>query len=127
LPEAFTQLLRSLPVDTGMAFVLVQHLDPLHPSILPELLSSRTRIPVVHVKEGTAVRRNYVYVIPPNTTMVISQGVLHLSPRGPSSGRHMPVDVFFTSLAADQRTNSIGVILSGVASDGTLPCFYVSV
>jgi len=118
--EAFSQLLRNLPVDTGLAFVVVQHLDPRHPSILPELLSTRTQMPVVQVEEGTAVMANHVYVIPPNTTMAVSGGVLHLSPRGPSSGRHMPIDVFFTSLAADQKDNSVGVILSGAASDGTL-------
>jgi two-component system, chemotaxis family, CheB/CheR fusion protein len=118
--EAFTQLLSGLPVDTGLAFVLVQHLDPRHDSILPELLSSRTRMPVVQVTEGTSVKRNHVYVIPPNTTMAISGRVLHLSPRRVSDGRHMPIDVFFSSLAEDQKGNSIGVILSGAASDGTL-------
>jgi two-component system CheB/CheR fusion protein len=118
--EAFTQLLSSLPVDTGLTLVLVQHLDPRHDSILPELLSSRTRMPVVQVTEGMSVKPNHVYVIPPNTTMAISGCVLHLSPRGPSSGRHMPIDVFFSSLAEDQKGNSIGVILSGAASDGTL-------
>jgi len=118
--EAFSRLLRSLPTDTGMAFVVVQHLDPLHSSILPELLASRTRMPVVQVTEGTVVKPDHVYVIPPNTTMAISGCVLHLSPRGPSSGRHMPIDVFFASLAEDRKGSSIGVILSGAASDGTL-------
>ena len=80
--EAFTQLLSSLPVDTGLTLVLVQHLDPRHDSILPELLSSRTRMPVVQVTEGMSVKPNHVYVIPPNTTMAISGCVLHLSPQG---------------------------------------------
>src|SRR5712691_1394595 len=118
--EAFSRLLRGLPVDTGMAFVLVQHLDPRHESILPELLSSRTPMPVVQVTEGTQVRPNHVYVIPPNTTMAISGCILHLSPRGAPDGRHLPIDIFLTSLAEDQKTNSIGVILSGAATDGTL-------
>ena len=118
--EAFGQLLHGLPVDTGMAFVLVQHLDPRHESILPELLSSRTQMPVVQVTDETAVRPNHVYVIPPNTTMAISGSVLHLSPRDASPERHMPIDTFFRSLAEDQKSNSIGVILSGAASDGTL-------
>ena len=117
--EAFSTLLRNLPADTGMGFVLVQHLDPRHQSILPELLAGRTRMPVVQVAENTEVRPNHVYVIPPNSTMVISRGVLHLLPRGPSE-RHMPIDTFFTSLAEDRKHASIGVVLSGVASDGTL-------
>ena len=116
--EAFSTLLRSLPADTGMAFVLVQHLDPRHQSILPELLAGRTRMPVVQVSENTNVRPNHVYVIPPNKTMVVSGGVLHLSPRG-AGERHMPIDTFFASLAEDQKHASIGVVLSGVASDGT--------
>ncbi len=118
--EAFTQLLAALPVDTGLAFVLVQHLDPRHDSILPELLASRTRMPVVQVTEGMRVKPNHVYVIPPNAIMAISAQTLHLSPRLPPNGRHMPIDVFFSSLAEDQKSNSIGVILSGAASDGTL-------
>jgi two-component system CheB/CheR fusion protein len=118
--EAFTQLLSSLPIDTGLTFVLVQHLDPRHDSILPELLSSCTRMPVVQVTEGASVKPNHVYVIPPNTTIAISGGVLHLSPRRVSNERHMPIDVFFSSLAEDQKGNGIGVILSGAASDGTL-------
>ena len=118
--EAFTQLLAALPVDTGLAFVLVQHLDPRHESILPELLATRTRMPVVQVTEGLRVMPNHVYVIPPNTVMAISAQVLHLSPRLPPNGHHMPIDVFFSSLAEDQKSKSIGVILSGAASDGTL-------
>ena len=118
--EAFAQLLRNLPADTGMAFVLVQHLDPKHESMLTGLLSRRTNIPVIEAKDGMAVEPDRVYVIPPNTDMTISDGVLGLKPRTEVRGHHMPVHHFFHSLAEDQKENAIGVILSGTASDGAL-------
>jgi two-component system CheB/CheR fusion protein len=118
--EAFIQLLRNLPADTGMAFVLVQHLDPKHESVLTGLLSRRTNIPVKEVKDGIAVEPDHVYVMPPNTDMTISEGILSLKPRTEVRGHHMPVDHFFHSLAEDQKENAIGVILSGTASDGAL-------
>ena len=118
--EAFVQLLRNLPADTGMAFILVQHLDPKHESVLTELLSRRTNIPVNEVKDGMAVEPDHVYVMPPNTDMTILDGVLGLKPRTEVRGHHMPVDHFFHSLAEDQKENAIGVILSGTASDGAL-------
>ena len=118
--EAFEQLLEALPVDTGMAFVLVQHLAPKHESILSELLGKRTTMPVVEVTEGMAVQPNHVYVIPPNADMTIEGGVLHLSPFGIDRSHRMPIDLFLRSLAHDQESRAIGVILSGTASDGTL-------
>ncbi len=118
--EAFEQLLAALPEDTGMAFVLVQHLAPKHESILSEILSKATRMPVVEVSEGIAVLPNRVYVIPPNADMSIIDGVLHLSPLPADRARRMPIDVFLRSLADDQQGKAIGVILSGTASDGTL-------
>ena len=118
--EAFTQLLRNLPASTGMAFVLVQHLDPKHESMLTQILSQRTKMPVNEVKDGMAVQPDHVYIIPPNTDMTISGGVLTLEPRAEVRGHQMPVDHFFLSLAEDQKNNAIGVILSGTASDGAL-------
>jgi two-component system, chemotaxis family, CheB/CheR fusion protein len=118
--EAFTQLLRSLPVDPGMAFVLIQHLAPTHESMLTELLSKTTAIPVREVKDGTTVEPDHVYVIPPDTEMVIFQGILHLAPREKTRGQHMPVDTFLRSLAQDRRNNGIAVILSGSGSDGSI-------
>ncbi len=117
---AFTQLLAHLPADTGMAFVLVQHLDPRHVSILAELLSNHTQMPVIQVEQGMMAEPDHIYVIPPNTEMSISQRVLTLTAR--SEDRHgcMPIDFFLCTLAEDQRSNAIGVILSGTASDGTL-------
>jgi two-component system, chemotaxis family, CheB/CheR fusion protein len=118
--EAFEQLLAALPPDSGMAFVLVQHLAPKHESILSELLSKSTRMPVKEVSEGVNVEPNHVYVIPPNADMSIVDGVLHLSPLPPDRARRMPIDLFLRSLAEDQQSRAIGVILSGTASDGTL-------
>lgn len=118
--EAFRDLLKALPPDTGMAFVLVQHLDPGHESALTKLLSNVTAMPVREVKEGMAVAPNHVYVIPPNTTMGIAKGTLHLMARGKEPARRLPIDGFLRSLAADQNDLAIGVILSGTASDGTL-------
>jgi two-component system CheB/CheR fusion protein len=118
--EAFTQLLRELPGDTGMAFVMVQHLAPKYESMLTELLANQTSLPVAQVREGMRVERNRVYVIPPNSSMGIRDGVLHLVPRTEASGQHMPIDIFLRSLAEDQRGQAIGVILSGTASDGAM-------
>ncbi len=118
--EAFRELLKSLPSDTGLALVLVQHLDPGHESMLTRLLSAVTAMPVAEVKEGMTVEPNHVYVIPPNTTMGIMNGRLHLIARGAATAKHMPIDHFLLSLAEDLGNRAIGVILSGTASDGTL-------
>jgi two-component system CheB/CheR fusion protein len=118
--EAFTQMLRALPVDTGMAFVLIQHLAPTRPSLLAEILSRATRMPVIEVHDEPPVEPNHVYVIPPDRDMIISDGVLKLLPRTEVRGQHRPIDQFFRSLAKDQGEQAIGVILSGTATDGTL-------
>jgi two-component system CheB/CheR fusion protein len=118
--EAFEQLLRALPADTGMAFCLVQHLAPRHESILSELLGKATRMPVVEVTEGMRVRGNHIYVIPPNADMTITDGELHLSPMSQDRALRMPIDSFFRSLADVYQSRAVGVILSGTASDGTL-------
>ncbi len=118
--EAFTHLLENLPADTGMAFVLVQHLAAKHESMLTDLLSKVTPLPVREVKDGMAVKPDNVYVIPPNTEMAILHGVLHLMPREDTRGLHMPVDSFLRSLAADRGDDAIAVILSGTGSDGSL-------
>src|SRR5258706_12022792 len=103
-----------------MAFVLVSHLDPTHKSILTELLARRTKLPVTEVSDGIKVEPNNVYVLPPNTSMAVAEGILHLQPRGEGrAGRH-PIDYFLRTLAQDQTHRAIGVILSGTDSDGTL-------
>ena len=118
--EAFRSLLQAVPAKTGMAFVLVQHLDPEHESLLTRLLSNATRMPVTEVTEGVAVEPDHVYVIPPNKALGIRNGALHLLARRRQDPRHMPIDAFFSSLAENEGSRAIGVILSGVASDGTL-------
>ncbi|HZY71745.1 MAG TPA: chemotaxis protein CheB, partial [Edaphobacter sp.] len=119
--EACSDLLRSLPATTGMTFVLVQHLDPHHESILAELLGNYTRMPVIQVQDGVHVEPDRVYVIPPNATMVLLDGSLSVSrPLEALSHRRRPIDQFFVSLAETMRNRAIGVILSGAASDGTL-------
>lgn len=118
--EAFRSLLHALPAKTGMAFVLVQHLDPEHESLLTRLLSHATRMPVTEVTEGVTVEPDHVYVIPPNKALGIRNGDLHLLARRKQDLKHMPVDSFFHSLAENEGSRAIGVILSGVASDGTL-------
>src|SRR5208282_232031 len=118
--EALTDLMNHLPSDTGMAFVLVQHLDPKHHSILTELLARKTAMTVTEVSEGIAVRPNHVYVIPPNAMMSISGQTLHLGPREESRGMHMSVDHFMRALAEQKGNRAIGVILSGSGTDGTL-------
>lgn len=86
--EAFTELLRHLPLDTGMGFVLVQHLDPVRHSSLTELLAKATRLPVCEVTRHSRVEPNHIYVISPNTNLVIAQGVLKLRPRQKTGGVH---------------------------------------
>ena len=113
-PRAFTQLLKHLPSDTGMGFVLVQHLDPTHESKLAELLARATRMPVVEARNGMRVAPDHVYVIPPNRGLVMDDGRLKLTARG--RGRELPVNTFLKSLAEERGRQAIGVIQSGTAS-----------
>ncbi|WP_373547206.1 chemotaxis protein CheB [Chamaesiphon sp.] len=117
--EAFRQLLSHLPTDTGMAFVLIQHLAPDHKSLLREILARETAMSVVEVRDDMEVEPNCVYVIPPNTKMEIEQGLLKLTPREKSRALVMPVDTFFLSLAADLGSKAIAVVLSGGDGDGS--------
>jgi two-component system CheB/CheR fusion protein len=118
--EAFTALLKHLPPDTGMGFVLVQHLDPQHNSALTEILSRATSLPVHDITDKLRVEANHAYVITPNTSLGITKGVLKVGPRPQMRLPHRPIDAFFEALAQDQRERAIGVVLSGTASDGTL-------
>jgi two-component system, chemotaxis family, CheB/CheR fusion protein len=118
--EAVSELLKNLSPDTGMGFVLIQHLDPHHHSMLTELLSRITKMPVSEVTSGARVNPNHLYVIPPNTSMSITDHVLKLRPRDESRGVHMPIDFFMRSLAEADGNRSVGVILSGAGTDGAL-------
>ncbi|MBD2233357.1 chemotaxis protein CheB [Phormidium tenue] len=118
--EAFTQLISHLPTTTGMAFVLLQHLDPNQPSLLSEIMGRTTEMPVLEVLDGVAIAPNHVYVIPHNTAMTIVGGELRLQPRPRSrTGSHV-IDNFFNALAEERGTKAIGVVLSGADADGTL-------
>jgi len=112
--------LSRVPRDSGLAFVIVQHLDPTRKGIMHELLQRTTSMEVMQVKDRTKVQPDCVYVIPPNKDMSILHGVLHLLEPASPRGLRLPIDFFLRSLAQDQRERSIGVILSGMGSDGTL-------
>jgi two-component system CheB/CheR fusion protein len=116
--DAFKLLLRHLPVDTGFALVLVQHLDPTHPSMLTEILGRVTRMPVVEAADAMAVEPNHVYVIPPNAELRIVHRELKVTQRR-DAGQHLPIDVFLRSLADACGSSGIGVILSGTGTDGS--------
>ncbi len=118
--EALEQFLGNVPDGSGMAFVIVQHLDPTHKGIMPELLQRATTMNVVQVTEQQQVEPNCVYVIPPNKDMSILHRVLHLMEPVAPRGLRLPIDSFLSSLAEDMQGNAIGVILSGMGSDGTL-------
>lgn len=118
--EAIEEFLKKVPDQCGAAFVIVQHLDPSHECVLPELLQRITAMPVVQVADQTPVRPNCVYVIPPNKDLSLLHGVLHLLEPAGARGLRLPIDFFFRSLAQDLREHSIGVILSGMGSDGTV-------
>jgi len=117
--EACKALFHALPADTGMAFVVVQHLAPQHESMLADILARATSMPVAQVVDEPAVEPNHVYVIPPDRNVTILDGRLQLLPRS-KSGQNRPVDVFLRALAEARRHAAIGVILSGTANDGTL-------
>ena len=116
--EAFTDLIRHLPTDTGMAFVLIQHLSPDHESLLSEILGRVTVMPVRQVEDQMPIEPNTVYVIPPNAQMTLLEGVLRLAPRQKRDGKYLPADVFFKSLATDRGNKAIAVVLSGMDGDG---------
>ncbi|MCC5845666.1 MAG: PAS domain-containing protein [Verrucomicrobia bacterium] len=118
--DALEQFLEQVPDRSGMAFVIVQHLDPTHKGIMAELLQRSTAMSVVQVEDCATVNPDCVYVIPPNKDMSILQGVLHLLEPAAPRGLRLPIDYFLRSLAEDRREHSIGVILSGMGSDGTL-------
>jgi two-component system, chemotaxis family, CheB/CheR fusion protein len=118
--ESFMEMFKSLPPDTGMSFVLVQHLSPQHLSMLSALIQKTTKMNVQEAKDQMPIGPNNVYIIPPNATLEIFHGVLHLSPMSEPHSGLMPVNLFLTSLARDQGNLAIGVILSGTGSDGAV-------
>ena len=118
--EAFEQFLRNVPENSGIAFVIIQHLDPTYKGLLVELLQRCTPMQVLQVKDNMKVEPNCVYVIPPNKDMSILHGVLYLFTPLEPRGSRLPIDFFFRTMADDLQDRSIGVILSGMGTDGTL-------
>jgi two-component system CheB/CheR fusion protein len=118
--EAFQKFFASMPPDTGMSFVIAQHLDPRHVTLMPELLGKTTRMSVEQVRDETPVQPNHVYVIPPNSTLTIEAGILRVKIPPDESRPRMPIDSLFHSLAEDQGARAVCVLLSGSGTDGTL-------
>ena len=117
--EAFIDLFSKMPEKTGMAFVFVQHLEPNHPSMSASIISRSTKIKVSEVRDGTLIEPDHIYVIPPNHNMTVKNGYLKLLPSSKELGPRLTIDIFFNSLAAEEKTRVIGVVLSGTGSDGT--------
>jgi len=117
--EAISQLLEALPPKSAMAYVVIQHLDPDHRSLLSEILAKKTAMPVEQIHDGSGVQADHVYVIPPNTALTLSEERFCLT-RRTSEGPHHPLDVFFSSLADARGDAAIGIVLSGGDSDGSL-------
>src|ERR1700730_606857 len=118
--EAFKRLIKAIPENSGMAYILVQHLEPSHESILPDILQKVTSIPIHEITNNVRVEPNMIYIIPSNKLLTANDGVLQLKPRPPKNEKNMPIDVFFTSLAEVHQSHAIGVILSGTATDGSM-------
>ncbi|HTI92191.1 MAG TPA: chemotaxis protein CheB [Puia sp.] len=118
--DAFKRLIKEIPVNSGMAIVLVQHLEPTHESILTDLLQKSSPIPVQEISNNVLIEPNHIYVIPSNSVLIANEGRLQLTARPPRNQKNMPIDLFFTSLAEVYQNHAIGVVLSGTATDGTL-------
>jgi two-component system CheB/CheR fusion protein len=118
--ESIRDLIGEIPAGTNLALLVVMHLDPSRPSQLTEILERSTAIKAVVAEHDQPIQPGYIYVIPPNASMAVSQGRIRLMPRGEITGPPMPVDTLLDSLAADQRSNAVGVVLSGSGSDGAL-------
>ena len=118
--DTFKRLLKAIPDNSGMAYILVQHLDPSHESILADLLQRVTKIPVLEITDNIKVAPDHIYIIPSNKLLTATDGILKLSVRPPKNQRSMPIDLFFSSLAEVHQSHAIGIILSGTGTDGTL-------
>lgn len=117
--DAFKKLLKEIPQDSGMAYVLVQHLSPDHDSNLTEILSQVTSVPVHEIINDINLAPNNIYIIPENSVLTTFDGILKLAPRDKHAKRAMPIDIFFKSLAEVHQSFAIGIVLSGTAFDGT--------
>lgn len=117
--EAIESFFKKMPINSGLAFVVVQHLSPDYKSLMAELLSKHTEMPVHRIEDGMAVNQNHIYLIPPRQNLTIFHGKLLLKEQVRSEGLNLPVDIFLRSLAEDAGNRGIAIILSGTGSDGT--------
>ncbi len=118
--DAFQKFLSHLPSDSGMAFVLIQHLDPNHKTMMPDILSSSTNMKIEEVKSKVEIKKNHIYFIAPNSTLTIDGKFLVSQKPKQAHGHRLPIDIFFQSLAENKKSDAIGVILSGTGSDGSI-------
>jgi two-component system, chemotaxis family, CheB/CheR fusion protein len=118
--DAFERFFKAMPSDSGLAFVLIQHLDPTHKSMLPELIQRFTRMKVEQIQDGIKIHPNSVYIIPPHWHVAILNGSLFLLEPSVTAGTRTPIDSFFRSLAEDRKERSICIVLSGTGTEGTL-------
>jgi len=117
--DAYKKLLEAIPVDSGMAYVVVQHLNPAHESNLTEILSRITKIPIEEVTDDVKIFPNHIYVMPSGKILTSVDGVLKLTPRD-SVKTNLVIDIFFTSIAVVWESMAVGVVLSGTGADGTV-------
>ncbi|SMX25805.1 chemotaxis protein CheB [Boseongicola aestuarii] len=117
--QAFTQFFQAMPNRTGMAFVVIHHVDPDHESLMADLLAKHTRMTVALAEDDTPIAADHVYIIPPNRFLSIEKGVLHLSEPAERRGMRLPIDFFLRSLAEDQKQKAVAIIMSGTGGDGT--------
>ena len=118
--DAIRQFFQALPADTGVAYVVVQHLDPTHVSLAAELFGKHTPMPVREASDGVLLQANHVYTSPSDKEVAVKQGRLRLTPRSEPGTLHLPIDHFFASLGEDCGTRAIGIVLSGMGTDGAL-------
>jgi two-component system CheB/CheR fusion protein len=118
--EACRKFVEALPVDTGMAFLLVQHLDPTHESMMVDLLADHTSMNVRQAMDGMLIERDHLYVIPPGNYLAVGKGDLHLSKPLARQGARLPFDFLLHSMAEECGARAICVILSGTGADGSL-------
>ncbi|HEX8331057.1 MAG TPA: CheR family methyltransferase, partial [Segetibacter sp.] len=118
--KAMKEFLENLPDRTGMAYIFIQHLDPTHDSSLTPILQRSTKMNVTEVEDMVKIEANHLFIIPPDKSMTIADGVLKLSDRAPRPVKHSPIDYFFLSLAENKKDTAVGIVLSGAASDGAV-------
>ncbi|MDX1463378.1 MAG: chemotaxis protein CheB, partial [Marinirhabdus sp.] len=123
--EALTEFFNNVPKTSNMTFVVVQHLSPDHKSLMGELLSKQTELPVVEISQDAPIQRNTIYIIPPTMNLVIENNQLRLLKKPEGKELNLPIDMFFESMAKTYQNNAVGIVLSGTGSDGTRGIWHI--